>query len=308
MSQIYLTEKILIRLLDWCYDHPDYAFFYATDHGGQDFFGEDNIINHGGNQEGNEAGFFTYSRKFVDEYQKLKLNDKIVSLYDFSTLIGQLIEGGIVPLESLGVPYPLANDSIFFISSVKAKGQQLMNYIDIVCNKYPKNKNILKNLNDTMFDIYNKSDEDILNNTEKYLDKLRDLQNDIEIKLDENNKNKFFLVAFYFIVLFLGLLISYDIYTLKNLLFYKENNNNSKKNMIFYIIAIIFGIYFNLLFIIFYPSNVVYDKLFTSIINQYYSYSFLIICFILFNYKTLNMFNIIFYSSLSLILSLISFL
>ena len=57
-------------------------------------------------------------------------------------MIGQLIEGGIVPLESLGVPYPLANDSIFFISSVKAKGQQLMNYIDIVCNKYPKNKNI----------------------------------------------------------------------------------------------------------------------------------------------------------------------
>ena len=250
MSQIYLTEKILIRLLDWCYDHPDYAFFYATDHGGQDFFGEDNIINHGGNQEGNEAGFFTYSRKFVDEYQKLKLNDKIVSLYDFSTLIGQLIEGGIIPLESLGVPYPLANDRIFFISSVKAKGQQLINYIDIVCNKYPKNKNILKNLNDTVFDIY----------------------------------------------------------TLKNLLFYKENNNNRKKNIIFYIIAIIFGIYFNLLFIIFYPSNVVYDKLFTSIINQYYSYSFLIICLILFNYKTLNMLNIIFYSSLSLILSLISFL
>ena len=111
-------------------------------------------------------------------------------------MIGQLIEGGIVPLESLGVPYPLANDSIFFISSVKAKGQQLMNYIDIVCNKYPKNKNILKNLNDTMFDIYNKSDEDILNNTEKYLDKLRDLQNDIEIKLDENNKNKFFWLRF----------------------------------------------------------------------------------------------------------------
>ena len=134
------------------------------------------------------------------------------------------------------------------------------------------------------------------------------MQNDIEIKLDENNKNKFFLVAFYFIVLFLGLLISYDIYTLKNLLFYKENNNNRKKNIIFYIIAIIFGIYFNLLFIIFYPSNVVYDKLFTSIINQYYSYSFLIICFILFNCKTLNMLNIIFYSSLSLILSLISFL
>jgi hypothetical protein len=32
-----------------------------------------------------------------------------------------------------------------------------MNYIDIVCNKYPKNKNILKNLNDTVFDIYNKA-------------------------------------------------------------------------------------------------------------------------------------------------------
>ena len=47
-----------------------------------------------------------------------------------------------------------------------------------------------------MFDIYNKSDEDILNNTDKYLDKLRDLQNDIEIKLDENIKINFFWLRF----------------------------------------------------------------------------------------------------------------
>ena len=126
MAQIYITEKILIRLLDWCYDHRDYAFFYATDHGGQEFFGEDNIVNHGGNEDGNEATFFAYTGDMADEYEKLKLSDKIVSLYDFSTLVSQLIEGGVVPLESLGVPYPMANDDLFKISSIKMRTTSLV--------------------------------------------------------------------------------------------------------------------------------------------------------------------------------------
>ena len=144
ISQMYVTEKILIRLLDWCYDHPDYAFFYATDHGGQEFFGEDNIINHGGNEDGNEAGFFAYTKDLAINYDKLKLDDKKVSLYDFSTLIQQLIQGGVVPLESMGVPYPVANDDLFSITSIRAKGQQLIKYIELFCNKYPKNIDILE--------------------------------------------------------------------------------------------------------------------------------------------------------------------
>ena len=180
MSQMYVTEKILIRLLDWCYDHPDYAFFYATDHGGQEFFGEDNIINHGGNEAGNEATFFAYTRDLADNYKDFKLGDMFVSIYDFSTIIPQLIEGGVVPLESIGVPYPIANDELFSITSIKAKAQQLLKYIEIYGNKYPKHKDLLRKMNDVIFEIYSKSDEDLIENTDKYLNKLRDLQNDME--------------------------------------------------------------------------------------------------------------------------------
>ena len=110
------------------------------------------IVNHGGNEDGNEATFFAYTGDMADEYEKLKLSDKIVSLYDFSTLVSQLIEGGVVPLESLGVPYPMANDDLFKISSIKAKGQQLLKYIELFGKKYPKNKSILKNINNTIFE------------------------------------------------------------------------------------------------------------------------------------------------------------
>ena len=304
MAQIYVTEKILIRLLDWCYDHPDYAFFYATDHGGQEFFGEDNIVNHGGNEDGNEATFFAYTKDFADNYKKFKLKDKIVSIYDFSTLISQVIKDGVVPLESLGVPYPLANNNILKISAVKAKGQQLMKYIEIYDKKYPNNKNILLPINESVYEIYKKSDEDLVNNNEQYLNKLRELQNRMEEELSENNQNIFFLIIFYIIMIFLGLLIVYDVYILKTIV-YKDN---SPKNIFFYILTIFFGLFFPLFFVIFYPSNILYDKLYGSIINQYYSYSLLFLIFIILRFKKLNNANLIYYCSLTILLALLPLL
>jgi len=304
MTQIYLTEKMLIRLLDWCYDHPEYALFYATDHGSQEFFGEDNIINHGGNEDGNEAVFFAYTRDLANDYQKLKLDDKIVSLYDFSTLVSQLIDGGVVPLESLGVPYPMANGGLFNITSIKAKGQQLMKYIEIFVKKYPKNKDILKPINDSIFEIYSKNDTDLIKNTEEYMNTLRDLHNLIEEKLIQSMNNTFFLIAFYIIIIFLGLLIAFDIYTLKNIV-YKEN---TKRNIISFTLAICLGLYFPLFLIAFYPSKILYDKLYTSIINQYYSYSILFVIFIIHRFKKMNIFELIFYCALAIILSLLPIL
>ena len=304
MSQIYVTEKILIRLIDWCYDHPEYAFFYATDHGGQEFFGEDNIINHGGNEDGNEAAFFAYTRDLADNYEKLKLPDKIISLYDFSTLISQLIDGGVVPLESLGVPYPMANDDLFKITSIKAKGQQLIKYIELYSNKYPKNKDILSPINESIYKIYTKSEKDLIENTEEYLNQLRDLQEKMEEELIENNKNVLFLLSFYIIGIFLGLLIAYDIYTLKKMI-YKEN---SKKNIFFYSMAIIFGLFFPLLFVVFYPSNILYNKLYLAMIYQYYAYSLLYLIYIIFRFKLMNKWALIYYCALTVIICLLPLL
>ena len=83
------------------------------------------------------------------------------------------------------MPYPLANNNILKISSVKAKGQQLMKYIEIYDKKYPNNKNILLPINESVYEIYKKSDEDLVNNNEQYLNKLRELQNRMEEELSE---------------------------------------------------------------------------------------------------------------------------
>ena len=51
-----------------------------------------------------------------------------------------------------------------------------------------KNIRIIK----IFYEIYKKSDEDLVANNEQYLNKLRELQNRMEEELNENNQNIFF--------------------------------------------------------------------------------------------------------------------
>ena len=284
--QMYLTEKVLIRCINWCWDHPEYAFFYASDHGGQNFYGEDNIMNHGYNTLGNEAGFLGWTKELAENYEKLKLDDKIVSLYDLSTLVPQIMEGGVIPLESAGVPHPFANDTLLYITSIKSKTQQLLKYIELFVNKYPKNKKILEKYNDTLKYIYNTDEKILLEAPDYYLDELRNMNIDIDDLIDKNNQNKIFTIAFYIVFLFLGLIILYDIYILKNIV---------KTNIYLFGIVIIFGLYFSIICIFLYPTNIIYKKLYITTINQYYSFSFVILCYIIFNYTKISQ-NALFYS------------
>ena len=299
LLQIYLTEKLIIRCINWCWDHPDYAFFFVSDHGGQKFYGEDNIINHGSNSVGNEAGFFAWSRELAENYEKLKLNDKIVSIFDLSTLVPQLMKGGNIPLESLGTAYPLANDKIFSITSIKAKTQQLLEYIELFTKKYPKNKIILEGYKNMLTQIHNTEDNILIENQDNYLKNLSSLQVQISDVISENNKNIFFTIACYTILFVLGFILIYDIYILKNII--------GKDNNIIFLVSLIFGVFFMTLFVVTYPSKIIYNKLFNSTINQYYAFSFLIIIYILVNYKKMKKNTLNFYIFLSIILSMISF-
>ena len=170
--------------------------------------------------------------------------------------------------------------------------------------KYKNNKDILLPINESIYEIYSKSDKDLVNNNEQYLNELKRLQNKMEEELNENNTNIIFLIIFYFIMIFLGLLMIYDIYILKTIV-YKENN---PKNIIVFTIIILFGLYFPSLFVLFYPSNILYEKLYNSIIYQYYSYSFLFLLYIFFRAKKMNNINIIYHCSLIALLALLPIL
>ena len=68
IGEEYNTESWIIKIMKWIDEHPDYALIVNSDHGGQKFYGEDDINNHGLDIDGNEAIIFIYTKK---DYAKL---------------------------------------------------------------------------------------------------------------------------------------------------------------------------------------------------------------------------------------------
>ena len=56
--------------------------------------------------------------------------------------------------------------------------------------------NILSPIKESIYNIYKKSYKNLIDNTEEYLNQLRDLQEKIQEELIENNKNIFFYYSF----------------------------------------------------------------------------------------------------------------
>ena len=121
LLQAYIAEKMIMNLMNWIDEHPDYALIINSDHGGQHFYGEDIIRNHGEDFPGNEGIFFIYTKDFKDDYDNLKMDERYISIIDESTLMSEILLNINIPLESKGIPYPLINDEIFTYSSLKRK-------------------------------------------------------------------------------------------------------------------------------------------------------------------------------------------
>ena len=137
ITEEYNTEIWLIKLMKWIDEHPDYALIVNSDHGGQKFYGEDDINNHGLDIEGNEAIIFIYTKEFKDNYNKLKLDNIYYNKLDPSSIISQIFENVNLPLQSSGISYPIGNDSLFRYVAYKSKEVQLINQLNTYKTKYP---------------------------------------------------------------------------------------------------------------------------------------------------------------------------
>ena len=80
LLQAYIAEKMIMNLMNWIDEHPDYALIINSDHGGQHFYGEDIIRNHGEDFPGNEGIFFIYTKEFKDNYDELKMNERYINI------------------------------------------------------------------------------------------------------------------------------------------------------------------------------------------------------------------------------------
>ena len=150
----YLTEKMIFELMNWIDENSDYALIITTDHGGQDFYGEDFIRNHGEDVPGNEGIFYIYTKELKDNYDNLNVKEKYIDIVDESAIIPQILYDINIPIYSDGIPYSIVNDNILAYSALKAKEIQLIYLIDKYILKYGSKYNelleIRKELNESL--------------------------------------------------------------------------------------------------------------------------------------------------------------
>ena len=216
ITEEYNTEIWLIKLMKWIDEHPDYALIVNSDHGGQKFYGEDDINNHGLDIEGNEAIIFIYTKEFKDNYNKLKLDNIYYNKLDPSSIISQIFENVNIPLQSSGISYPIGNDSLFRYVAYKSKEVQLINQLNTYKTKYPSyeislNKIIYKIKNSEFHKIKEEQYDKYFDEkfSEKSINFIKEIQTEVTNVLNDKNKN-----VFNHFILFLGIVIIFSIFIL----------------------------------------------------------------------------------------------
>ena len=216
ITEEYNTEIWLIKLMKWIDEHPDYALIVNSDHGGQKFYGEDDINNHGLDIEGNEAIIFIYTKEFKDNYNKLKLDNIYYNKLDPSSIISQIFENVNIPLQSSGISYPIGNDSLFRYVAYKSKEVQLINQLNTYKTKYPSyeislNKIIYKIKNSEFHKVKEEQYDKYFDEkfSEKSVNFIKEIQTEVTNVLNDKNKN-----VFNHFILFLGIVIIFSIFIL----------------------------------------------------------------------------------------------
>ena len=243
--EIFYAEQIIKNVIKYINEENDeFALGVLSDHGGQYYYGEDALCNHGCNNPGNEAILFTYTKELANNYEKYNMNEKeipLISINDYPCVIAQTLNNINLPLESTCTPRIIGNDPIIKFSSIKSKEVQLKTYLEKLCKKYPalhkeyyekyyeklyKHKFIdyFKDINT----IY-QTDDQIFADYIKYI---MNIQNDLFNDVIISSHNRIYYIIFYssFIFFIVALLYHFTsaILLIRNKIYSKLNN--TKKN------------------------------------------------------------------------------
>jgi len=283
--QMYITEKMIERIIKWIDTHEDYALIVASDHGGQEFFGEDALKNHGADIPGNEAIFFIYTKDLKDHYDELKMRERYIHITSVGEIIAQILSNINIPIYSRGFPLRLIKDDINSFISLKMKEIQLIKIMENYIQKYIGYKADLKNILNKLIKNFSKTNSIIneyigedLNIKSKKVRKFKKMIKDYEISLNSTQediikiikkKNKVAenIVLFVIIFIFIFLKFFLELY----IIFFKIFDLKSAqiKNIKFYILILVV---FIILFIFIYYALVLGDNLRDSILNYCFSY------------------------------------
>ena len=265
----YITEKMIINIMKWIDVHPDYALIFNSDHGGQHFYGEDTVRNHGENFPGNEGIFYIYTNDFKNNYTKLKMNERYINILDESVLMPEILVNVNIPLESEGIPYQLINDEIFAYSSLKRKEIQLIELIKAY-NKDNKNEDFQKILNqlnisfnkidEIKYKYFNKENITLMKELKEInknnFDRLINQQNLLNELIEANNHSKISIIITIIIIFIIIIKAIFEFSLMLKLLINIYFNSLSCLQKLFLILFSVFYLYIiELLFLFFSDSS-----------------------------------------------------
>ena len=288
--QMYITEKMMEKIIEWIDDHDDYVLIVTDDHGGQEFFGEDALRNHGEDNPGNEAIFMVYSKDLKDHYEELKMRERYIHINDESDIIPQILMDINIPINSRGFPMKLIKDDINEFISLKMKEIQLIKLMEKYIEKYSNYEKDLKGIlnelknnfssTDSIINEYITENKEINSNKtlefknllKSYKVELINKQNIIIEILKKRNKTAGNITLFIFIFLFIVIKSIIEIYFLFFKLIDKEKAElNNSRNKRWYIMNIFVYLFF---YILLFYGSIVGDNLRGGIIIYCFFYGY----------------------------------
>ena len=305
--QMYITEKMIIKLMDWVDNHTDYALIVSSDHGGQEFYGEDSLRTHGEDFPGNEAIFFVYTKELKDHFDELKMEERYIKMIDENEIIAQMLLNVNIPINSRGFPFKVINDDRNAFISLKMKEIQLMQLIEKYIKKYNKYENSLKDilneLKSNFSSINSIIKEYITQNIDNNSTKRNAFKNLVKINeqslylaqekileiIDKKNKTAGNIVLFIFIFIFIVIKILLEIF----FLFFRLIDKNAaelhvpRKRRWFLLNVFLFIFFYIFYFYCSIPGNNIRSgvTVYCFCIGYYYS---IILAHYIFNFLRLN--------------------
>lgn len=259
---VFSVEMGLLGVAEWIDSNPEYALIISSDHGGQRYNGQDDICNHGCNEEGNEAILLVYTKELGMSYDVHQVSTKKINHNNVAPTVAQIIKGVNIPLEAQGIAYELSNDNILRYTAVKSKEIQLIQYIEKYLLKFPNKQKVMeqyiKTLTQSEFatkittmDQVSKMSDNFYSNYQKFLLKT---QQEIFNAITRETSSILGSFIFYSVICLLVIKISFELRYIKS-----KVSFNGQLTIIHYILLalICFSLVFEVIFsFIFYNVNI----------------------------------------------------
>ena len=242
--QAYSIDSYLYKIYEFIQKNNEYALIIASDHGGNIFLGNDEIISHGSNVDGNEGILFIYTKELGFEFNKLnESKTEIINMFHYASTMPLIIEGINIPIEAIGVPLLFYNNSFWEDNVIKMKTFQIVEYFQKVSNIIPDlKKKFHKYISETFL---------ITREKISFEEKKKKLLN-LHLKGIKIVKRKLIPFSCYFYIFIITIFfigkIFIDILSMKNIL--KEKDKTFNKRLFYLMIN---GLFFPII-ILFFPS------------------------------------------------------